>query len=78
MMLRGLGVAIAVQQIEGFFLSPYLMSGAMGLHPVSVILLLSAGGLLWGLWGMMIALPLFVCLRGAARVFSAQRPQPQL
>ena len=77
-LLWGLGVAIFVQQIEGTFLSPRLMAGATGLHPVAVILLLSAGGLLWGLWGMMIALPAFVCIRGAARVFYAQRPEPQL
>lgn len=76
--LWGLGVAAAVQQIEGYFLSPHLMAGATGLHPVSVILLLSAGGLLWGLPGMMLALPVFVCLRGAMRVFFAAQPPPQL
>ena len=67
-LLWGLGVTVAVQQIEGFFLSPRLMAGATGLHPVSVVLLLSAGGLLAGLAGMMAALPLFVCVRGALRV----------
>ena len=67
-MLWALGVTVAVQQIEGYILSPRLMAGATGLHPVYVVMLLSAGGLLWGLPGMMIALPAFVCVRGAARV----------
>lgn len=71
--LWALGVAIAVQQLEGCFLSPRLMAGATGLHPVYVLLLLTAGGLLAGLWGMVLALPVFVCLRGAARVFSVTR-----
>lgn len=66
--LWSLGVTIFVQQIEGYFLSPRLMAGATNLHPVYVLLLLSAGGLLAGLPGMVAAVPLFVCLRGAARV----------
>ncbi len=66
--LWSLGVTIFVQQIEGYFLSPRLMAGATNLHPVYVLLLLSAGGLLAGLPGMVAAVPLFVCLRGAVRV----------
>ena len=65
--LWALGVTIAVQQIEGLFLSPFLMAGATGLHPVYVVLLLSAGGLLLGLPGMVIALPAFLCVRGGLR-----------
>ncbi len=67
-LLWGLGVTVLVQQIEGYFLSPRLMGEATGLHPVSVLLLLSAGGLLFGLGGMVAAVPAYVCLRGAARV----------
>ena len=67
-LLWALGITVAVQQIEGYFLSPRLMAGATGLHPAAVLVLLSAGGLLLGLPGMMAAIPAFVCLRGAARV----------
>ncbi|MBQ9264905.1 MAG: AI-2E family transporter [Clostridia bacterium] len=67
--LWALGVTVAVQQIEGFFLSPFLMAGATGLHPVYVVLLLSAGGMIGGLPGMILALPAFVCIRGGVRVF---------
>ena len=49
------------------------MACSMELHPVCVLLLLSAGGLIGGLWGMIAALPVFVCLRAAYRVFSAAR-----
>ncbi len=67
-LLWGLGVTVLVQQIENFFLSPRLMGEATGLHPVSVLLLFSAGGLLFGLPGMVGAVPAYVCLRGALRV----------
>lgn len=76
--LWALGIVIAVQQIEGYFLAPRLMGGATGLHPVYILLLLSAGGLIGGLLGMMAVLPLFVCLRGAARVLYATRAQNNL
>ena len=71
--LWALGLTIGVQQIEGYFLSPHLVGGATGLHPAYILLLLTAGGLIGGLAGMMLALPLFVCIRGAARVFYATR-----
>lgn len=70
-LLWALGIVIVVQQVEGYFLSPKLMAGATGLHPVYVLLLLTAGGLLFGLLGMVLALPVFVCFRGAARVLCA-------
>ena len=73
--LWALGVTVLVQQIEGYFLSPRLMAGATGLHPVTVILLLSAGGYLAGLPGMMAAVPAFVCVRGAGRVLYETREQ---
>lgn len=66
--LWAVGITAAVQQIEGYCLSPRLMAGATGLHPAAVLLLLSFGGALGGLPGMMAAIPAFVCLRGAARV----------
>lgn len=66
--LWAVGITIAVQQLEGYFLSPHLMGGATGLHPVYILLLLSTGGLLFGLIGMVLALPVFVCIRGAVRV----------
>ncbi len=65
----------AVQQIESVFLSPRLMSGATGLHPAFVLLLLSFGGMVAGLAGMLLSLPLFVCLRGAARALRCARQE---
>ena len=65
-----MAVTVGVQQLEGFFLSPFLMAGATGLHPVYVALLLSAGGMIAGLPGMMLALPLFLCVRGGARILA--------
>ncbi len=66
--LAALLVTFCVQQIEGVYLSPRLMGGATSLHPAHVLLLLSAGGLVFGLPGMLLVIPLFVSARGAARI----------
>lgn len=72
-MLFALGMTVLVQQIEGSFLSPRLMAGATGLHPVYVLALLSVGNTVGGLFGMVTAVPLFVCVRGAYRVLYAAK-----
>lgn len=56
-----------IQQLEGTLLSPRLMSGATRLHPAVVLLAISAGGVMFGPWGMMLALPAVVSVRGAVR-----------
>lgn len=66
--LWALGVVILVQQLESGMVSPRLMSGATRLHPVIVLLAISAGGLWGGVMGMLLALPVVVSLRGAFRV----------
>ena len=72
------GLVIAVQQAEGLFLSPRLMAGAVSLHPVYVLLLLTLGGLVGGLWGMMAAIPLFVCVRGAVHILYVEKQSEHL
>lgn len=54
--LAGL-VLIVVQQIDGFFISPKIMSSATGLSPLVVLIALSAGGFAFGVPGMVLAIP---------------------
>lgn len=56
-----------VQQVEANLLSPRLLSGATRLHPLAVLLAIAFGGMAGGVVGMMAALPLVVCVRGAVR-----------
>nr|WP_245531654.1 AI-2E family transporter [Corynebacterium capitovis] len=52
-----LAIVIAVQQLEGNVLSPMLQSRAMDLHPVIVLVSVTAGGALFGLVGAFLAVP---------------------
>lgn len=51
------GIFIVGQMVEGNFLTPKLVGGQVGLHPVWVIFALLAGGALLGLLGLLLALP---------------------
>jgi predicted PurR-regulated permease PerM len=45
------------QMLEGMLLTPWLVGDRIGLHPVAVIFALLAGGQLFGLVGVLLALP---------------------
>jgi putative heme transporter len=52
-----LGIVILVQQLEGTILYPLLFSKAVSLHPMVILLAVSAGTLLAGFIGAVIAVP---------------------
>ncbi|NLW44956.1 MAG: AI-2E family transporter [Syntrophomonadaceae bacterium] len=59
-----LGVAIlVVQQLEANLLSPRIVGNRVGLHPLVVIFALLAGGELFGIWGILLAVPVAAVLR---------------
>lgn len=62
-----LGVLVLIQQLEGAVLSPRLLGSATRLHPMAVLLLVSAGGIVAGAAGMVLVIPAVVSLRGALR-----------
>lgn len=55
------------QSIESVFLTPKLVGHRIGLHPVAVIFAILTGGMLFGFFGVLLALPaaavIMVCLR---------------
>ena len=62
-----LAVIVVIQEIEGMILSPRLVGNATALHPLTVLLLVSAGGMLGGTLGMIGVIPAVVSVRGAMR-----------
>jgi predicted PurR-regulated permease PerM len=52
-----LGVFVAVQTLEGYVLTPRILGGRLNLHPMAVFLGLLVGGKLFGLLGMILAIP---------------------
>ena len=60
------------QSIEGYILTPYLVGGRIGLHPVAVIFAIMAGGTLFGFFGVLLALPVAAVLLATFRFFRRQ------
>jgi len=52
-----IGVFIVVQSIEGYLLTPRILGGRLNLHPMAVFLGLLIGGKLFGLLGIVLAIP---------------------
>ncbi|WP_087971763.1 AI-2E family transporter [Oceanobacillus rekensis] len=46
-----------IQIIEGNLLSPYIMGKSIKIHPVAIIFVLLLGSQLFGIWGMILAVP---------------------
>ena len=59
-----LGLAILViQQVESNLLSPRIVGTRVGLHPLLVIFALLSGGELFGIWGILLAVPVAAVLK---------------
>lgn len=67
-----LGIVIAVQQIEGNVLQPMLQSRSMSLHPVLVLLGITAGSTLYGVVGGFLAVPVVATLAVLFRYLAEQ------
>src|SRR5213079_3254954 len=61
---------LAIHQIEGHIVIPNVMGGALRLHPLLVIFGLLAGGEIYGLPGVLVALPLLAAARAIWEFFS--------
>lgn len=80
-----------IQMLDGNVLVPILFSGAVNLHPVSIIVAVLIFGGLWGVWGVFFAIPLATLVKAiyqawpaslatseAAQTKSAPKPPPPL
>ena len=57
--LVGVAITFTVAQfVESYVLQPYIVGDKVGLHPFIVIVVVVAGSALWGVIGMILAIPL--------------------
>ncbi|MGW0537096.1 AI-2E family transporter [Streptomyces sp. NPDC003032] len=83
--VMALAVVLAVQQIEGHILQPFILGRAVRVHPLAVILSVAAGGMVAGIGGAVVAVPLVAVTNtvvGYLRAYSReaalkQTPGPQ-
>ncbi|MGH3633309.1 AI-2E family transporter [Mycobacterium sp.] len=75
--LMTLGVLIGVNQLEAHILQPLVMGRAVSIHPLGVVLAISAGGVLAGIVGALLAVPTVAFLNNAFQVLLARDPSAE-
>jgi predicted PurR-regulated permease PerM len=66
-------ILLLLQQLDGDFLQPVVMSGAVNLHPLVILLGLAAGGVVGGIAGAFLAVPLTAVIVAASREWRHSR-----
>lgn len=60
------GVAFLITSLEGFLLTPMLMSRAARMNPVAIFVGLLFWSWIWGLWGAVLAVPMLMMIKAVA------------
>jgi AI-2 transport protein TqsA len=63
-----------IQFVIGNIIEPKLMGEGLNLHPITVLLALSFGGLIWGVVGMFLATPITAVIRIVLMQFDTLKP----
>ena len=78
MILAAIAIPGAIHMTIGNLVAPKMMGRGLELHPVTVLLALAFWGLLWGIVGMVLAMPIVASLRIVLSRFSTTRPLANL
>jgi predicted PurR-regulated permease PerM len=71
-------IATAVAILEGNLVSPWLTGRACELNTVAVFVSVLFWGWMWGVWGLLLAIPLMVAIKAAADHVEPLQPLGEL
>src|SRR6185436_16306539 len=57
------GVSLLINIIEGYLLVPWATSRASSMNPVAVFIGVLAWGWLWGVWGLLLGIPVLMAVK---------------
>jgi putative heme transporter len=72
-----LGGVLAIQQLEGHVLQPFLMGRLVRVHPLAVVVVIAIGALVAGIFGALIAVPLTAIINTVGLHLSGSRKDRQ-
>jgi putative heme transporter len=73
-----LAVVLAVQQIEGHILQPFILGRAVRVHPLAVVLAVASGGMVAGIGGAVVAVPLVAVTNTVVGYLRAYAQEPAM
>ena len=56
-------VSLVIHSIEGYLLTPWLTSRASSMNPVAIFVGVLAWGWLWGVWGLLLGVPILMVIK---------------
>ena len=63
------------QLVDNFLSQPLIFSKSVKSHPLEIFLIILCGGLLWGVTGMVVAIPLYTTIKVVLKVFFTENSQ---
>lgn len=72
------GAAFVITSLEGFLLTPALMSRAARMNPVAIFVGLLFFGWIWGIWGAVLAVPMLMMLKAVSDHIDDLQPLAEL
>ncbi|WP_084252995.1 AI-2E family transporter [Devriesea agamarum] len=73
-----IGIVLAVQQIEGNILQPFLMGNAVNIHPLAVLLGVAGGTMVAGIPGALFAIPMIAFLNSVLLYLTGRDGAPEM
>ena len=72
------GASLLIHTLVGNVLTPWLTSRTSSLNPVAVFAGIMAWGWLWGVWGLLLGIPLMIAIKAVCDRVAALRPVGEL
>lgn len=72
------GASIVIHGIEAYLLTPWLTSQASRMNPVAVFLGVLAWGWLWGIWGLLLGVPILLVVKAVCDRVDELKPIGEL
>jgi predicted PurR-regulated permease PerM len=72
------GVSLLINTVEGYLLVPWLTSKASRMNPVAVFIGVLAWGWLWGVWGLLLGIPIMMVIKAVCDRVDHLKPVGEL
>jgi predicted PurR-regulated permease PerM len=72
------GVGLLITSLEGYLLTPWLMGRASRMNPVVIFIAVLFWGWLWGVWGLLLAVPIIMIMKVVCDRVEDLRPVGEL
>ena len=62
-------IFVVTHLIDVFIFQPFIYSNSVKAHPLEIFIVILIAGNIWGIWGMLIAIPTYTVIRVFAKEF---------